>query len=270
MILLIVNDIVMEAQTMASDIDWPKYGIDRVYTAFNTKDARKLIEENPVDILLCDIEMPNENGLSLIRWIQENRYDIECILLTCHADFEYAREGLSLGCQDYITLPAKYDEIAASVQKVCLRHQKHQDEKRLQNYGKNWLASQTEMLAGTMKETASLSSAEIADKCVRYILDHISDSELNVPDVASHVFLNPIYLNRVFKKEKGTSINQWIIKERMELAATLLLTTSYPAIDVALRTGYNNYPYFSTVFKKYWGMTPSQYVKTHKQTDDPQ
>ncbi|MBQ1310735.1 MAG: helix-turn-helix domain-containing protein [Blautia sp.] len=264
--LLIVNDIVMEAQTMASEIAWKEYGIDQVYTAYSANAARDIILSNPVDILLSDIEMPDENGLSLIHWIQEKGFDIDCILLTCHADFAYAREGLSLGCQDYITLPAKYEEIAASVQKVCLRHQKHQDEKRLQDYGKNWLASQQEQLKEGEQENVQRSPAEISEKCVQFILDHIGDCELSVTDVANHVFLNPIYLNRIFKKEKGQSISQWIIKERMELASTLLLTTDRPAVEISYQIGYNNYPYFSTVFKKYFGKTPSQYVKEKKES----
>jgi YesN/AraC family two-component response regulator len=263
--LLIVNDIVLEARTMASDINWPSYGISHVFTAFSAGAAREVISRQHIDILLSDIEMPDENGLSLIHWIQDNHYDIDCVLLTCHADFEYAREGLSLGCQDYITLPAKYEDIGASVQKVCLRRQQHQDEKRLQDYGKNWLVSHAEAVAEHSNGELRSSPGEIADKCAAYILDHISDSSLSVTDVANSVFLNPIYLNRIFKKEKGSNISQWIIKERMELASTLLLTTDKPAADVAYQIGYNNYPYFSTVFKKYFGTTPSQYVKEHKQ-----
>ena len=264
MTLLIVNDIVIEAKTMASDIEWESYGIREVFTAFSASDAKQVIMEHSIDILLSDIEMPDENGLSLIHWIQDNGYDIDCVLLTCHADFAYAREGLSLGCQDYITLPAKYEEIGASVQKVCVRRLRHQDEKRLQDYGKNWLASQAEEMEKNAAETAHYTPGEIVEKCVAYILDHISDSDLSVADVATSVYLNPIYLNRVFKKEKGSNISQWIIKERMELASTLLLTTDKPAVDVAYQVGYNNYPYFSTVFKKYFGMTPSQYVKERK------
>lgn len=259
--LLIVNDIVIEANTIASDIDWQTYGIVQVFTAYSAVGAKEIIQKHPVDILLCDIEMPDENGLSLIHWIQDHHYDIDCVLLTCHADFEYAREGLSLGCQDYITLPAKYEDIAGSVQKVRLRRQQHQDEKRLQDYGKNWLANQAEALESQEDMNPRCTPAEIADKCVEYILNHIGDSDLSVTGVANSVFLNPIYLNRIFKKEKGSTISQWIIKERMELASTLLLTTDKPAVDVAYQIGYNNYPYFSTVFKKYFGVTPSQYGK---------
>lgn len=264
MILLIVNDIVMEAKTMASDIPWNEYKITQVYIAYSASEAKEIIKNNPIDILLSDIEMPDENGLSLIHWIQDNRYDIDCILLTCHADFEYAREGLSLGCMDYITLPAKYEDIAASVYKVCLRRQQHQDEKRLQDYGKNWLANQVESSRNAEDVSTKYTPAEIADKCVDYILNNIGDCNLTVSDIANHVYLNPIYLNRIFKKEKGTNISQWITRERMELASTLLLSTDKSANDIAYQVGYHNYPYFSTVFKKYFGTTPSQYVKDKK------
>ncbi len=265
MILLIVNDIVMEAKTMASDIPWSEYQITEVYTAYSASGAREIIQNHTIDILLSDIEMPDENGLSLIHWIQDNNYDIDCILLTCHADFEYAREGLSLGCMDYITLPAKYEDIAASVQKVCIRRQQHQDEKRLQDYGKNWLANQVEHSQSNEDASAKYTPAEIADKCVDYILNNISDCNLSVADIAGSVYLNPIYLNRIFKKEKESNISQWITKERMELASTLLLNTDQSANDIAYHVGYHNYPYFSTVFKKYFGMTPSQYVKEKKE-----
>ncbi len=68
--LLIVNDAVVEVQTMQDNIPWPTYGIERVYTAFCVEDARDTIRQKPVDVLLCDIEMPGENGIALIRWIR--------------------------------------------------------------------------------------------------------------------------------------------------------------------------------------------------------
>lgn len=261
MVLLIVNDIVIEAQTMAKDIDWARFGISQVFTAFNAQNARDIIQTQPVDILLSDIEMPDENGLSLIRWINENHYDINCILLTCHADFEYAREGLFLGCQDYITLPAKYEDIGASVLKVVKRRMQHLDEKQLQSYGQSWLASQSKQSEHSKDASTHYTPEEIAQKCINYIIEHISDSNLSVTHIANDIYLNPIYLNRVFKKVKGMNLSQWITKERMTLASRLLTTTDKTAVEIAEQVGYNNYPYFSTVFKKYFGMTPSQYPK---------
>ena len=91
--LLIVNDEQLTAETMKKDMDWASYGISEVYTAYDTEAARACIAEHPVDILLCDIEMPGENGLGLLRWVREQEKEIECIFLTCHAKFAYP--GLS-------------------------------------------------------------------------------------------------------------------------------------------------------------------------------
>ena len=104
--LLIVNDEILTAETMKEEIPWKQYGIDEVYTAYDAEAGKERIQEYDPDIMLCDIEMPGENGLALLRWVRENRKEMECVFLTCHASFAYAREAISLGCQDYILIPA--------------------------------------------------------------------------------------------------------------------------------------------------------------------
>lgn len=260
--LLLVNDIVLEAETMAAQIPWEKYGVAQVFTAHSAAGARQVISRIPIDILLCDIEMPGENGLSLIRWVNEKHYDIDCILLTCHADFNYAKEGISLGCQDYLLLPAKYEDIGQSVSKVFSRRQQRKKEERLQSYGKNWLENRS---SSPKKEgSCVVRPADLVEKCIQFILDHIDDEDLSVTQIAASVFLNPVYLNRIFRKEKGLNLSQWITKERMELAGELLQTGNFTANEVASRVGYRNYPYFSTVFKSYFGCVPSQYAKAQE------
>ena len=69
--LLIVNDEQLTAETMKKDMDWVSYGISKIYTAYDTEAARACIAEHLVDILLCDIEMPGENGLELFCWVRE-------------------------------------------------------------------------------------------------------------------------------------------------------------------------------------------------------
>lgn len=134
--LLLVNDEELTAETMKVDIPWQKYGIDQVFTAYSADNGRNCIEKNHIDIMLCDIEMPGENGISLLRWVRENKKDIECIFLTCHASFEYAREAIGLGCQDYLLIPAKYEKIGSTVLKVVNRIKEQREEKRYQEYGK--------------------------------------------------------------------------------------------------------------------------------------
>lgn len=255
--LLIVNDAVLEAKTMKNDILWNEYLIDQVHIAFNAKDAKDIIKTYPIDIILCDIEMPGENGLSLIHWINSQGYDIDCVLLTCHADFSYAREAVSLNCQEYLLLPAKYTEIGECVKRTCLQRQKRLREKQLQEYGKNWISEKNTALQSSIAKKPK----EIVEECIQYIYNNIGNEELSVTLLAEHFHMNAVYLNRIFKKEKEITISQWIIRERMQLARHLLETPGNSAMNIALQVGYSNYPYFSSTFKKMYNCTPSQYAQ---------
>lgn len=98
--------------------------------------------------------------------------------------------------------------------------------------------------------------AVIAEKTASYILGHLSD-KLSVEDLAFRAHLNPDYLNRVFKKAKGISINKFIINQRMSLAMELM-KGGLSATAAAQEVGYQNYANFVNMFKKVYGKLPSQ------------
>ena len=96
--LLIVDDQIYVAQGLRFGIDWKAEGFSEVFIALNALEARAVLQKNAVDVMLCDIEMPMENGLSLIRWVREQKMPTRCILLTAHPDFQYAREACCGWC----------------------------------------------------------------------------------------------------------------------------------------------------------------------------
>ncbi|MBD5394945.1 MAG: AraC family transcriptional regulator [Lachnospiraceae bacterium] len=257
MTLLMVNDAVIAVEAMKEEINWNEYGIDEVFTAYNVRGGQDIIQEQNIDILLCDIEMPGENGIELIEWIREKKYDIDCVLLTCHAEFGYAQKAVSLNCHDYILLPSSYEEIGATVSRIVERRQQRLTNEKLQEYGKSWLSEKKEKV---LQETGIMKSPkEVVEECVMYIISHLSSEDLSVNELAAYFYLNPIYLNRIFKKEKNLSISQFIIKEKMALAAQLLSESRLSVVAIAEQVGYPNYSYFTTIFKKYYGCTPTQY-----------
>lgn len=112
---LIIDDQISVLKGITSGVDFNKLGIDNVFTATNVSDAKEIIKTNDINILLSDIEMPGENGLSLNKWAFEHYPTIVRILLTSHASFEYARESIKLGCFDYVVQPAPYYEIEDAI-----------------------------------------------------------------------------------------------------------------------------------------------------------
>lgn len=255
--LLMLNDEVLTAEVMKKELDWKKCEIDEVELAFNVEQAKEKLSAENYDIALCDIEMPGENGIDLLRWIREMQMDLEVMFLTCHASFQYAQEAVKLGCQDYILIPARYEEIAESIHKVVLRRRKYKEDEKIKCYGEQWIRQQKDQASDV--QGCRKTPQEMVDESVNFIMQQLGSEKLTVNEVANHCYLNPTYLNRIFKKEKGISISQFIISEKMELAARLLKEPSLTAQVVAWKVGYPSYPHFSTTFKKYFGISPTSY-----------
>lgn len=258
--LLMVNDAIAAVEAMRDEIDWDSYGIDTVYVAYNVIQGKVILQQHPIDILLCDIEMPGDNGLQLIRWIREHGMDVDCILLTCHADFGYAQEAVELDCKKYILLPASYKEIGKTVLNACRERRERIDRQKIYEYGQSYLKEKEKQAENeSAAEQRQHTPKQIVDECTQYILLHLADENLSVSALAEHFYLNPIYLNRIFKKENSIALSQFIIRERMTMAARLLTNPQISVREAALQVGYMNVAYFSTVFKNHYGVAPKQY-----------
>lgn len=259
MILLMINDERLTVDTMKTDIPWEQYGVDEVHVAYDASGAMEILDSTPINLMLCDIEMPGQNGIALLRWTREHYPDIECIFLTCHASFEYAQEAISLGCRDYLLIPAKYETIGEAVQKVVKRIETRRRNEQYQEYGRQVMQEKVETAVENYGEKKS--NAQIVQETKAYVLEHLSCEELSVNEVADQLYMHPVYLNRVFKKVEGTSIGQYIIAQRMKLAGELLKSGKLSAGAVAEQVGYQSYSNFNLMFRRHYGCTPKQYVE---------
>lgn len=106
----------------------------------------------------------------------------------------------------------------------------------------------------------------VVEKAKRFITDRIGQQDLSREDIASHVFLNPDYLTRVFKKETGISLSDFLQQRRIEYAKELLVNTDQSVSDIALASGYSNLSYFSTIFKKATAFNPVDYRRRARAT----
>ncbi len=94
----------------------------------------------------------------------------------------------------------------------------------------------------------------ILDHCIKFINANIS-KRLTINDIAENMFVGRSYLQHVFKKEMGMSISEYITKQKMTIAKSLL-EQNYKATVVATKLGYDNYTTFRIKYKKFYGITP--------------
>lgn len=116
--LLIVDDQACVVDGLVMGISWRDLEIREVYKADSAAAARDVIQKRRIDLMLCDIEMPKESGLDLYHWIREQGFEICCIFLTSHAEFQYAQEALRCGAFDYILQPADYRDVYRVVERA--------------------------------------------------------------------------------------------------------------------------------------------------------
>jgi two-component system, response regulator YesN len=102
-------------------------------------------------------------------------------------------------------------------------------------------------------------------KVKNYIKLHL-DKELTREEIASNVYLNPDYFDRVFKRETGLSVARFIMQERLAKAQDLLLKTDLSISVIAINVGYPNSANFSSMFKRMIGMNPADYRKNKKES----
>jgi two-component system response regulator YesN len=116
--LLIVDDEVHVVERLASTIPWQTMGIENVYKAFSAHEALSLLNQNSIDIVLTDIQMPGMSGLELIAEISRMWKKTKCILLSGHSDFKYAKEAILHQTEDYLLKPVTEKDLLQTVQRV--------------------------------------------------------------------------------------------------------------------------------------------------------
>lgn len=95
-------------------------------------------------------------------------------------------------------------------------------------------------------------------KAVQF-MHHNYDNDIQIKDIAASANVHPVYLQRIFKSNKGCTVSEYLLRLRMEKAKSLLANTDIQISDIPGYIGINSRQYFAFIFKKYTGSTPSDY-----------
>ena len=96
---IVIDDDISTVDVIVANVDWDKFHIDKVHTAYNVASAQKIFKDNDISIAVCDIEMPMGSGLDLIKWVREEKIDTEFMWLS-HLMRTGWRLSSQLRCRD--------------------------------------------------------------------------------------------------------------------------------------------------------------------------
>lgn len=127
---MLVDDERLILQGVLNIIDWEKLGMEVIHMAENGKEALDKYKENPVDIIITDINMPVITGIELIMKIKEINKRAKFIVLSGYDEFSYARTAMKYGVENYILKPINEEELEAALIDI---NKKIKDEKEEEN-----------------------------------------------------------------------------------------------------------------------------------------
>ena len=128
---------------------------------------------------------------------------------------------------------------------------------------KGWLVNSAVAISEELKNARNTTSRRIVEKAKGIVRDRYMQPDLSLDTVCSELGVSNSYFSSLFKKETGKTFISWLTDYRMDHAADLMLETNEKSYKIAERVGYQDANYFSYVFKKRFGMSPSKYRTEH-------
>ena len=116
--LLIVDDDMLAVEAISASVERDRLGISELFCAYSMQEAQIVLKRENIQILLCDIEMPRGSGLDLIEWVNNEELPIVALLLTSHADFNYAKRAIELRSIEYLLKPVTEAELNGALEKA--------------------------------------------------------------------------------------------------------------------------------------------------------
>lgn len=223
-----------------------------VYTAANGKLAWELLQESPVDLVLSDIMMPEEDGLHFCKRLKQNinTSHIPVILLTAKAETQQQIKGYETGADDYVTKPFSISLLDIKVKNLL------RSRRRLKEY----YSANTEVVPENIAFNAL--DTDFLRRALQIVEEHLIDTDFSIDKLAQGIGMSRTNLYLKFKALTGASATDFIKKIRFNKAIELMQTREYTIAQITYMCGFNSPSYFSTAFKQHFGCVPSEYMKT--------
>ncbi|MBO9593997.1 MAG: response regulator [Niabella sp.] len=228
----------------------------KVKTAANGRDALKLMETCQPDLIISDIMMPEMDGLHFCRRIKQNiqTSHIPVILLTARAETEQQIKGLEMGADDYVVKPFSIALLEAKVQGVLRMRRK------LREYYAASKAIEPE------KMTFNPLDEEFLKKAVALVEAQLDAYDFSVDKFSRALGMSRSSLYLKIKAITGESVTGFIKRIRFRKAVELMESKKYTMTEIAYMCGFNTPSYFSTAFKQFFGVMPSEYLASRSGT----
>ena len=234
--LLIADDENLELKVLEKTVK--KHFVDEleIFASSNGRKASQICDEVKPDIALLDIEMPGMNGIELAKYIKEKNTECIIIFITAYDRFDYAIEAMHIKAFDYLLKPWKEERLCELINTA------------IEN-------------VRSMQKTDSIVHSQ--KDVIKDYIDRNYKKDISAKDVAGILGYSDVYFSKVFKQLFDDNFINYLTKIRIDRAKVLLKDVSFNIKEIGKSVGYADSNYFTKVFKRSIGMSPSEYRNRH-------
>lgn len=246
--ILLVDDDIEICRYIKSELsDWYRFVICN-----NGKEALKQLLADDFDLVVSDVVMPEMDGITLLRNIKGNANisHVPVIMLTSKSEISDRLEGIKLGADAYLAKPFSLEELHLTIDNLI------DNVRRLK--GK---------FTGALKQDDKVEKVEVKgydeelmERIMKVVNENLSDSDFNVEKMCDEVGVSRTQLHRKLKEMTGVPTSEFLRNIRLNEAARLIRERKINITQVSYMVGFANNSHFSTAFKKYFGMSPTEYA----------
>lgn len=250
---LIVEDEEVARKGIVQTLDWEEMGCTVVGEAANGKQGIDLAGELEPDLIITDVRMPYVDGISMIHQLREDGCRAHVVMLSAHSDFGYAKSAMREGAADYLLKPLRVEELRETIRRIFYSGSEKREEQKEK-------PKKTGEVPGKLSLKKDIENKYVS-RALSYTERHYND-EISIKTLADYLQISEGYLSRVFKKETGYTFTNYVMYYRIGMACELLKNCRIKVYEAAERVGYSDTAYFSTLFKKIMGMSPTEYQES--------
>ena len=229
----------------------------KISSVTSARDALRLLLsadlEKQYDLVVSDVMMPELDGFMMLRMIKTNMNisHIPVVMLTSKADVANRLEGLEKGADAFLAKPFDMEELHVVINNLI--------RKNLRLKGKY---SGVQQQKDKVEEKKVKGNDELLmERIMKVVNEHLSDSDFNVDVLTREVGISRAQLHRKMKEMTGLPVSEFIRNIRLEQAVRLLKEQKINVTQVAYTVGFSNLAHFSTVFRKQFGVSPTEYIE---------
>lgn len=231
---LIVEDEELIRKELVISVDWESVDCRVIGEASDGIEGERLIRELSPDIVITDIRLPGKNGLDMLSDTDPG----SAIVFSGYSEFALAQKALRLGAFDYLLKPVEQKNLLDTLRNLCQKLDLRQ--------------------AGP-EENRGEPGQEIHVRSAMDIIDSRFNEDISLDEIAEALGLSVSHLSHLFKVHSGYTVLGYLQDRRIRESMKLLADPSLNITEVYNRCGFTHGSYFSKIFKRYTGVTPSEF-----------